>query len=288
MMWFLFALGGALGSAIYYFLIKKFLGRIDKYMLASGAFLSASLLLLLVTGVRGVPPLGDDLAPAVLASGVVNVAAAVLYYRAFELTDLSLALPMISFTPVFLIGTSTIVLQETPGIYGVVGIFLVVAGTYILHMTAHHRGFGAPFRAMLRDKGVLYMLVVAFLFSISGNYDKLVVINSDPVFGQALKWLFVGSAFLGISLVRGDDWSIVGRNHIPRFLAAGSVLAIGNILINVAFTLQIVPYVISLKRTSILFTVILGGTLLREERTIQRALGAAIMVAGAVLIILYG
>ncbi|MBP7120824.1 MAG: hypothetical protein WC502_05780 [Methanolinea sp.] len=60
------------------------------------------------------------------------------------------------------------------------------------------------------------------------------------------------------------------------------------ILINLAYTLSIVPYVISIKRLSIFFAVLFGGYFLFEGSIRSRVPGSLVMVAGTVLIALWG
>ena len=52
--------------------------------------------------------------------------------------------------------------------------------------------------------------------------------------------------------------------------------------------MQIAPYVIAIKRTSIVFAVLYGTFILEEKYKIRRIVGSLIMVIGTVLIILYG
>ena len=43
------------------------------------------------------------------------------------------------------------------------------------------------------------MLIVAFLFAVSINFDKIAMLNSDPFFGMALTVLAIGVAFVLMS-----------------------------------------------------------------------------------------
>ena len=70
--------------------------------------------------------------------------------------------------------------------------------------------------------------------------------------------------------------------------AIGLILVVEAVSINLAYTLSIVPYVISIKRLSIFFAVLFGGYLLREGGIRARAAGSLVMVAGTALIALWG
>jgi hypothetical protein len=60
------------------------------------------------------------------------------------------------------------------------------------------------------------------------------------------------------------------------------------IAINTAYTMAIVPYVITVKRLAIFFSVLAGGLLLAERQLGGRITGAAVMIAGVAVIALWG
>ncbi len=70
-------------------------------------------------------------------------------------------------------------------------------------------------------------------------------------------------------------------------IVTGAFLTIEAIVINAAYLVQIVPYVSAIKRMSILITVLYGTLVFREKETLRRISGAALMVLGMVLILLF-
>jgi len=184
MVWYVFAILGAIFDSTFYMLSKQLLKTIDQYVLASGVFLSSFIVLLLISIYRGIPEIGAAFYQSVFVTGILNVVAAVLYFKALKMTDLSLSIPMISFTPIFLVFTSFFLLNEFPTAFGIVGILLIVVGSYILNTIKNSKHLLDPFKEMFRNRAILYMLIVAFLFSISANFDKIVVKISDPYFGH--------------------------------------------------------------------------------------------------------
>ena len=256
--------------------------------------------------VTGIPPLGPGLVPALAVTVTINSVATVLYYRALSTTDLSLCVPILAFTPVFLILTSFIILGEIPSPAGAAGIFLVTAGAF-LHtpvQSGQSACLRAPFQAFLHDPGIRSMLLVAFLYSISVNYDKEVVMNSSPLFSCGIFLFVMALVFLLIALLtRTKETSAaidpgapdLARSrpqftHSPFFLygVVGMILAVEGISINIAYTMAIVPYVITVKRLSLFFSVLFGGLLLHEQQIRGRMFGALVMIMGAVVIGLWG
>jgi drug/metabolite transporter (DMT)-like permease len=232
------------------------------------------------------PSIGPDFYPSVIATATLNLFAALLYFKALKLTDLSLSIPMISFTPLFLIFTSYIQLGESPTFYGLVGIVFIVSGSYVLNTAVDSPGLLDPFKKMMSEKGIYYILIVAFLFSLSSNFDKLVVINSDPLFGSSFVYFLLGSSFLFLALAKNIDLSSLKEN-LAKTLLIGLILSLMAVSINSALKLQIVPYVISLKRLNILFSVAYGALLFKEKEINRRSAGALIMVVGFFLITLF-
>ena len=288
--------------------MKVFLRRASPWPLAGFSFLATSLILFVVSAISGFPGIGPGFFPALAITVIINIIATFLLYRALRETDLSLCLPMLAFTPVFLILTSFFILGELPSIPGAIGILLVVAGAYMLHLE-YCRGrpasFIGPLRTLRRDRGVQMTLFVAFLYSISVNYDKQVVIGSDPVFGAAMTTFLIALPFLIVTLFLWARRPVQFRVRKPSspgipadrpfpvpvpfaYLIIGAVLALESVSINTAYTLTVVPYVITVKRLAIFFSVLYGGILLGERNLGGRVLGGMVMIAGAVIIGLLG
>jgi drug/metabolite transporter (DMT)-like permease len=287
MAWYLFALGSAFLVATYQALVKKFLKNINQHVLACGAFFSTAIILLIASLIKGIPSLGDSFYSAIVATVLLNVAATILLFKAFKLTDLSLVAPITSLTPIFLIITSFIILREVPTLIGTAGIFLIVIGAYVLNISKGNLSLFDPIKRMFKEKGIIFALIVAFLFSISSNFDKMIVQNSDTLFGSAIVNGLLGLSFLIIALFRTAGVKQVFQSHYPKFFLVGLVAAGSTIFINIAFSLQIVPYVISLKRMSILFSVMYGGILFKEKNIAMRVFGALVILAGVIFIVVF-
>jgi drug/metabolite transporter (DMT)-like permease len=297
---------GACADAAYYIVNKKFLQAVEPNMLAASGFLCSSLFLLAIALIRGISPLGPDFFFAVVATSAINVVGTTLAFRALKSTDLSLAVPMLSFTPLFLLVTAALMLHEIPSVIGIAGIFIIVTGSYILNTAVEDTRLLDPFRAMVSDPGIFSMLVVSFLYAISIGFDKMVVLNSDTVFGSGVVFLILGSAFLVIFLLkrcfgtgmdsgtpaRGPAHVASLRSNLSRdLLVAGIIigvfLTLEAIVINAAYLVQIVPYVSAIKRMSILITVLYGTLVFREKEILRRISGAALMVLGVIFILLF-
>jgi drug/metabolite transporter (DMT)-like permease len=308
MFWYVLSLIGAIADAGYYIAAKKFLQTADPVILAAGGYTCCGIILLIVSWIRGIPTIGHDFYGALFASSVLGACAVLLSFASLRHTDISLAVPMISFTPLFLMVTAFILLHEIPSLMGIAGIVTIVAGSYVLNVSSPQKGWSDPFRSITKNRGVLYMLIVSLLYAVSINFDKIIVTNSDPVFGSSVTCIALGLSFAGISgfaMVRNrvvpvmdpssypslqrreETASIPFKNSIKEWILIGTLVCISAVSINTAYTMQIVPYVIALKRMSIIITVLYGGFIVGEEDMTRRLSGALLMVAGAVLIVLF-
>jgi drug/metabolite transporter (DMT)-like permease len=306
MFWALLSGIGACADAGYYIVNKKFLRSVDPDLLAASGFLFTSLFLLAISFSRGIPPLGPDFVMAVTAAVAINILGTTLAFRALKSTDISLAVPMLSFTPLFLIVTAAVMLHEIPSAVGICGILVLVFGSYVLNTTAEHESLLDPFHSMLSHPGIFSMLVVSFLYAIAIGFDKMIVLNSDTVFGSGVVFFLLGGAFAVIHCLKRRRGRLPGpgiENTLPEpegmrifsgsrgLLTAGIIigilLTIEAMVINAAYLVQIVPYVSAIKRTSIIITVLYGTMVIREEEVFRRVAGAVLMVCGVVLILFF-
>jgi len=161
---------------------------------------------------------------------------------------------------------------------------------------------------MTKDRGSWYMLIVAFLFAASINYDKIAMLSSDPVFGMSGTLLIISAAFAAMvfSSPRPAACSSrhpAGRDPVPPpylpepavplrsylvpAILTGIFASAECVSINYAYTLQIAPYVIAIKRFSIIFMVLYGTIICAEHEIRNRLAGSLLMVGGAVIILLF-
>ena len=223
--------------------------------------------------------------PALAVGGLLNVITAVLYMHALRASDISLCVPLITFTPLFLLVTSPLIVGENAGPWGAIGVALIVSGAYLLNINKNRTGLLAPLKALWHERGARLMLLVALIWSLTANIDKIGVNNSSP-----LLWAVSINAAIALGLL---PLIVVRRARSPigplpwRLLAAiGLCGGLTTLCQMLAISLTLVPYVIAVKRLSILLTVLAGALLLREPGLRQRLPAAALMLAGVVVLTL--
>ncbi len=231
-----------------------------------------------------IPELDSTFFVVTFLSLPLDIIAVLLYMRAIKVSPLSLTLPFLSLTPIFLIGTSYIILGEKPDKSGFLGVILVVIGAYLLNVQTVSRGLLEPFKAIAREKGSILMIIVAFVFSLGSCLGKIAVQHSAPLFFSVTYSLLLSLIlFLILSFKTRHFPSKVIARPVP-FIFIGMSMAIMVITHMKAVSLIEVSYMISIKRLSILFGVVYGVIFFKETNIKERFLGASVMVSGIIMI----
>ena len=289
MLWFLLSSGTALCEALKDVTGKQALKSLDEYSVLLGFSTVGALLMgsfMLMT--EGVPTLGPRYGLALLVGGGLNILAFTLYFRAIKTADLSLTVPLVTLTPLFLLVTSPIIVGEWPTGLDAVGVVLLITGSYVLNLKPSEGFTLAPLQAITANAGSRTMVCVAFLWSITSNFDKVGTLNSSSLFwGMSLfTTVALGMVpFVAQRILQKGLQNVVSplRVQAKFVLLAGIFIAIGVSLQFAALTMAPVAQVIAVKRMSALISVGFGYFLFGETDLRERLLGASIMVSGVAI-----
>ena len=210
----------------------------------------------------------------------------ILYMKALSHGDISIVMPMLSFTPLFLLVTSPLIVGEFPHLTGMIGVVLVVIGSYLLNLSESKKHLLEPFRALLKNKGTRYMLIVALLWSVSSNFDKLAVKNSSvfQYLGFTSPFIFLFTSFITIPTKQFKFSDLKkGKGNLFKVTL---LTTLANIFHMTAISLAYVAYVIAIKRTTAIISVFIGSKFLNETNITERLLGVIVMLIGVILIVL--
>ena len=181
-LWIYLSLLSALSLATSDTLAKKVVTVGNEYAVAWLRLLFSLPLLVASLFFIEIPPLDGPFFVAFFTALPLEVLAVFMYIKALRLSPMSLTLPFLSLTPVFLILFSYLILDEPVSLQGGTGIILVSAGGYLLHIHTLRRGVLEPVKAVLREKGSLFMMGVAFIYSFTSSLGKVAVVHSSPLF----------------------------------------------------------------------------------------------------------
>jgi drug/metabolite transporter (DMT)-like permease len=285
MSWFIYAFVCAISLATADALSKKVLDdNTDPYIVAWVRTGYATPFIAVIIPFIDIPTLDGVFYIAMFLSIPLDIIALLLYMKAIKVSPLSLTLPFLSLTPVFLIGTSYVILGEKPDKSGFIGIILVVIGSYLLNVHTISRGVFEPFKAIAKEQGSVLMIVVAFVFSIGVCFGKIAVQHSNPAFFSVI-YIFLLSLFLFIVVsFKSKHFLSKSISRPVPFVFIGMLIAIMIITHLKAISLIEVSYMVSVKRLSILFGVLYGVMFFKETNIKERFLGATVMVSGIITI----
>ncbi len=274
-------------SAVFWALLdvsRKVLVREISPVLAAGLVSAGSGILflpsLLLLPGRG---LSFELIPSLLflLSVSINIAAVLLFFSALKVSPLSLTVPYLNFTPVFMTFTGMLFLGEIPSLNSFLGIALVVVGAFVLN----YSGSGNPLASLLREKGSLMMLGVAGLWSLTGPLEKVVLRSFDPLFMSVVSSLLIGSAILLFNLkeIRSGE-TLFSRRVLKVLLFTFFVQFLAILTQFLAVQKVFVAYVDTIKRSGTIISVLFGYFYFGERPLSPRLIGSLIMIGGVAIL----
>ncbi len=216
----------------------------------------------------------------------LNLISFLMYMHAIKISPLSLTVPFLAFTPVFVILTGYIFLGEVISLWGNLGIIMICLGGYILNIDPGKWTFLGPLKAIIKERGSWVMLIVAFLFAFGAVIGKLAIVHSSALFYTMWFFAIFNIFLLILFYLQGKiRWAMFRNNHAKGFIV-GTLLFMHALLHGFAISMTKAAYMISVKRTSIIFSIIYGKFVFHEKNIAFRISGAILMLLGTAMIVL--
>ena len=235
---------------------------------------------------------GLHLSPAATYSAYLSIdvllvsVANILYFLALQVSPLSLCVPFLAFTPIFLIPTGFVMLRELPPAVKLLGVVLVFIGSVLMHRRLFAVSWAAPIKAIVQERGSRYMLTVALIFSITNPLEKKLVLISD-VYTQAFAFgIGLCVFFFALTLLRGESFREGLQRNVPWISAAGALDGISLLLQFASYHYIDVVISISIKRAGIVLAVFFGWLFFRERGIPDKLIASSVMLAGVLIIYL--
>jgi drug/metabolite transporter (DMT)-like permease len=270
-------------------LAKRALQRHNEYVVLWLRLLLASPILLATLFFIPIPKPAPEFYRAMFTALPLEAVASILYIRALKVSPLSLTLPLLALTPVFLLVVPFLLLGEHISAAGAGGVLLISAGTYFLNPGTAKKGLLEPFRAIMREQGARYMLGVALIYSVTTTLGKQAVTSSSPLLFAALYIPALTLVLTPVALRQGKSEirGMPGNGVMKAVLLPALFYAVMVLTHMTAISMTNVAYVISIKRLSLLVGVLYGHLLFGEEGAVGRVTGTILMLCGVALITLF-
>lgn len=226
---------------------------------------------------------------SLVATALLNGLAFWAYGRALRRGELSLVVPLLNLSPVVLLISAWFLLGEKPQWGSVTGMVLIVLGALRLGVSQEHESQG-----LLNTPGARWMVLVALLWGVGASIDK-VGVRASSTFAWVMGLnVVVGLPLASCALLAGEGERLTRISEGEGFwqsrrgtlLVFGLIGALGMVLQMEAVQRTAVVNVIAIKRLSTLLSAAAGGLFLGEPRPDLRLPAVALMLAGAVLVLL--
>ncbi|MCX6150597.1 MAG: EamA family transporter [Ignavibacteriales bacterium] len=204
--------------------------------------------------------------------------------------EISKALPLMALTPGFVAFFAFIFLGETLSASELTGLMLLLVGVYILETKPVQTLF-EPFHIFLKSKNYRYVILALLLFTATSILDKLLLkeYKLPPIGFMAFQQLFFAITFGVIYLFSRKEGNHLIKSFDKKILmliVLVAILTIGYRYTQINATkIAPVSLVLAVKRTSVFFAALIGGKMFDETNLLKKAVAAAIIIGGSLLIL---
>ena len=229
---------------------------------------------------------------ALILKSILEATAFLCIMQAIKNLELSAALPLLVLTPGLVAIGAFFILGEALTQIQILGIFLLLIGTYTLQVkTKEKQNLLDPIKAFFKTRTYYYIIIALILFTTTSILDKAILKNFNLPLNafMGFQHLFLAIIFIIfiISTKKNQElkhslkfsWKIILTISIFTIIYRYTQLS--------AVKIAPVALVLSIKRISVFFAVLIGGRLFHEHDLLIRTIATGIMITGAVLIILY-
>lgn len=222
--------------------------------------------------------------PFVVATSILHAAYFYTLGRAYRAGEFSMVYPVARGLGVALVPVmALLVLGERLSVLGALGIALVIAGIVALNLPAMLWERSIP-RAGGREAGITWAALTGLVIASYSLVDKAGVARLHPAAYVGL--MGVGSVLCLLPTISPrslrDEWRLNRR----LILVVSTMDLTAYLLVLFAFQLAKTGYVVAARELSIVLSALIGSLWFREGGLGARLLGAAIVLAGVVCVVL--
>ncbi len=201
--------------------------------------------------------------------------------------ELSVIGPINSYKSVIGLILGIIFLHEIPNLFGLAGMALIFFGSYFILDTTLER-FSLK---LLKNKEIQYRFYSLLFCAIEAIIIKKVILLSSAA-DAFYSWCLFGAVFSVLLLVFEkikikEELEIIKSKNANHILKLVVCMGIMQYTTNYVFAHMNVGYALSLFQLSSVLSIVFGYKIFKEQNIIPRLAGSLIMIAGAVVIILF-
>jgi len=283
----LFAQGSALLQATQNILNKKFVQQEEPFVVIWYSILLSLFFLIPVVIVSGIPVLGENFYLFLGVRVLLDIFAISSYFYALKHGDISIVIPLSTFSVVFSLLSSSVINKELPSAFGIVGILVVMSGTYLLNLPQKNRmkNLLMPFSLLFSDLSARLILLSALLYGIIYSVNKAGINASSTSFFtlSAALGLLVSFSFILFYKHRLKVFNLLRISKLKQFLPLGLIDGVKVFLFMLAVTYTFVAFADASDNTTAVYSTLLAG-LIFKEKIRERLFPISIMMLGVLII----
>lgn len=206
--------------------------------------------------------------------------------KALQKGDLSVLGPINSYKSLVGIFVGVILLGEVPNLWGLLGVALIIYGSYfVLDTTPERFSF-----ALLKKDEIRFRIWAMILTAIEAVFVKKVILaSSTPI--AFISWCWFGALFsFALLFIYNLDLKKearkIGFSDIRNYSFLIVCIGLMQFTTNYVFEHMAVGYALSLFQLSIIVSVLLGHRIFKEQDIRKKLIGSAIMIIGSIVLIL--
>lgn len=289
MLWFWLSLASALFGAVDIALNKKALHKVSPATLNWSLYVLSLPVLLILALREDIPTINSMFWISVFGSAITFALGKNIIYDALKNGLISKIIPLTSFTSIFTYILALMFLGENLRFLPVLGLFLIVIGSYILNVDQAREDIFKPFKLLFASKSSLIFMLALILTSTTAIFDKEAVLTTNskgPLFVLLIENILM-STFLTFYLFYKEKTTWVGqlKGSFGILFANSYVYLMIAYLIFQAYSIDgPVALVLGIKRLQIFFALILGYFFLRDKPAKHAWIATIIIIFGVILI----
>ena len=220
------------------------------------------------------PIFNFEMLPSVLTMGFLGALGNYFIVKALSYGELSTLAPINSYKPIVALVVGIFLLNEIPELAEMIGVFLIIIGTFILGKSK-----------MFLNKATFYRFIALILLGTEAIFIKKVILLSD-LNSTFLYWVSAGLIFTFFFALFTKYPIKIQKTNIKYQLILTALVALMQYSTNYVFSKMNVAYALALFQLSSLVSVVLGIRIFNEDGLLRKIFASIIMLIGACIIIL--
>ncbi|HSR17084.1 MAG TPA: DMT family transporter [Ignavibacteriaceae bacterium] len=221
---------------------------------------------------------------------LLNAAAFLFVMLSIKNLEISEALPLLALTPGIVAVFGIFLINDYLTLFEWFGIFLMVAGSYILEMKKNTKSLLDPFKSLIDFSKYSFVFIALILFTVTSLLDRVLLkdYNLPPYTFMAFQQLFFALIFAAVVLVKNRNFSASVKTITKNTFYLIVIVSVFTVIYRYtqieATKAAPVALVLSVKRLSVLMAIIFGGKLFSDANLVRRIIAAIVILIGLTIL----